>query len=308
MIVVFGSINIDLVFRPAVLPGAGETVLCDDFERVPGGKGANQALAAALAQERGAAPVAMVGCVGSDAFAEPALSLLSTAGVDLSRVRSSSARSTGCAAIVVDTGGRNQITVASGANRAVEHGMVEDDLLRPGTLVVLQNEVPPEENLKLSRRAAQKGAEVILNAAPARPFEARDWMGLLRVLVVNESEAAAMAGSHDAEALEALAARLDATVVATLGGDGALAVGQRNGRLRIGALALERVVDTTAAGDSFVGALAAALQEKQSLADALRFASVAGGLACTKAGAQTSAPSRVEILSRIGALAPARSG
>jgi ribokinase len=307
MVVVFGSINIDLVFRPSALPRAGETVLCDEFECVPGGKGANQALAAALAQAGGTPPVAMVGCVGSDAFAEPALALLSRAGVDLSGVRKS-ARATGCAAIVVDAGGRNQITVASGANRAVEHGMVADDLLRPETLVVLQNEVSPEENLRLSRRAAQNGAAVILNAAPARTFAARDWTGLLRVLVVNETEAAAMAGSHDAEALEALAAQLDATVVATLGAEGALAVSPGEGRLRIGSLALERVVDTTAAGDTFVGALAGALQEKQSLADALRFASVAGALACTKAGAQTSAPSRAEIVSRIGALAPARRG
>ena len=305
MIVVFGSINIDLVFRPPALPREGETVLSDDLQMVPGGKGANQARAAALAQPPEAPPVAMAGCVGSDAFAGPALALLAEAGVDLSRVRRS-ARATGCAAIVVDAAGRNQITVASGANRDVSHDLAGDDLLRPDTLVVLQNEVLPAQNLALARRAASAGAAVILNAAPARPLDLRDWAGLLRALVVNESEAAAIAGSHDADALASLARQLDTVVVATLGADGAVAVGPGQERLRIGALALDRVVDTTAAGDSFVGALAAALQEGRSLAEALRFASVAGALACTRPGAQTSAPSRAEILSRIDALAPAR--
>jgi ribokinase len=305
MILVFGSINIDLVFRPPVLPREGETVLSQELEVVPGGKGANQAVAAALAQEPGAPPVAMVGCVGSDAFAEPALALLGRAGVDLGGV-ARSARPTGCASIVVDDRGRNQITVASGANRDVTHGLVRDELLGADTVLVLQNEVAPSESLALARRAASAGARVILNAAPAGPFEAASWAGLLHALVVNESEAEAIVGSYAPSALGSLAQHLDATVVATLGGDGAVAASPTEGTLRIGALALERVLDTTAAGDSFVGALAAAVQEGQPLADALRFASVAGALACTRHGAQTSAPTRSEILAHLGALAPAR--
>ncbi|HEX2138065.1 MAG TPA: ribokinase [Microvirga sp.] len=305
MILVFGSINIDLVFRPPTLPREGETVLSDELEVVPGGKGANQARAAALAQAPEAPPVALVGCVGRDAFADPALALLSEAGVDLSRVRRSG-RSTGCAAIVVDADGRNQITVASGANRDAAHDLAGDDLLRPDTLVVLQNEVSPEQNLALARRAAAAGAGVILNAAPARPLDPGAWAGLLRALIVNESEATAIAGAHHPDALASLARRLDAVVIATLGADGAVAIGPGPQQLRVGALALDRVVDTTAAGDSFVGALAAALQESRPLPEALRFASVAGALACTRPGAQTSAPSRAEILSRLDALAPAR--
>ncbi len=300
MILVFGSINIDFVFRTQALPREGETVLTDGMLLVPGGKGANQAVAAARAGAR----VAMVGCIGQDAMAEPATAGLRGAGVDLQHLRRSE-RPTGCAAIVVDAAGRNHITVASGANLDTADGMVADALLGPGTTLLLQNEVDAEANLALARRARSRGGSVLLNAAPARAMNADLWAGLLAGLVVNETEAAMLAGSHQPEALRQLAAALDAPVVATLGGDGATAVMQDGSVHRIGALRLDRVVDTTAAGDSFVGALATALQEGQGLGEALRFASVAGALACTKPGAQTSAPGRAEIEARLGDLAPA---
>ncbi|HEV2557724.1 MAG TPA: PfkB family carbohydrate kinase [Microvirga sp.] len=300
MILVFGSINIDFVFRTQALPREGETVLTDGMLLVPGGKGANQAVAAARAGAR----VAMVGCIGQDAMAEPATAGLRGAGVDLQHLRRSE-RPTGCAAIVVDAAGRNHITVASGANLDTADGMVADALLGPGTTLLLQNEVDAEANLTLARRARSRGASVILNAAPARAMNAALWAGLLAGLVVNETEAAMLAGSHEPEALRQLAAAMDAPVVATLGGDGAMAVMPDGTVHRIGALRLDRVVDTTAAGDSFVGALATALQQGQGLGEALRFASVAGALACTKPGAQTSAPGRAEIEARLGDLAPA---
>jgi ribokinase len=137
-------------------------------------------------------------------------------------------------------------------------------------------------------------------------MDAAQWRGLLRHLVVNESEAEALAGASDLPALAGLARSLDTTVIATLGPAGALAVPPEEAPLKADALPLDRVVDTTAAGDTFVGALACALSEGRPLDEALRFASVAGGLACTRPGAQTSAPSRAEILARLDDLAPAR--
>jgi ribokinase len=300
MILVFGSINIDFVFRTEALPREGETVLTDGMTLVPGGKGANQAVAAAMT----GAPVAMIGCIGQDAMAEPATAGLRGAGVDLQYLRRSE-RPTGCAAIVVDAAGRNHITVASGANLDTADGMVADALLGTGTTLLLQNEIDADANLALARRARAHGSSVILNAAPARAMNAALWAGLLSGLVVNETEAAMLAGSHEPQALRQLAAEMNTIVIATLGGDGAMAVAQDGAVHRIGALRLDRVVDTTAAGDSFVGALAAAMREGQELEAALRFASVAGALACTKPGAQTSAPNRAEINARLGDLAPA---
>lgn len=305
MIVVFGSINIDLVFRAAELPREGETVLTDAFATVPGGKGANQAVAAALARGRTSCPVAMVGQVGEDAFAELALRQLRAVGVDIAAV-GRSRRPTGCASITVDARGRNQITVASGANLDASQDAIGDDLLSPGTWIVLQNEVAEAENLALARRAAARGAKVILNAAPARPMASEQWRGLLHHLIVNEAEAGALAGSADLDALDALARDLGTGVIATLGADGALAVPPGGSPLAVDALPLDRVVDTTAAGDCFVGALACALSDGEALDAALRFASVAGGLACTRPGAQTSAPHRAEIAARLNEIAPAR--
>jgi ribokinase len=306
MIVVFGSINIDLVFHANKLPSEGETVLTDAFATVPGGKGANQAVAAARACAPGAGPVMMAGCIGQDAFADLALAELRKAEVDL-RMVAPVQRPTGCAAITVDRHGHNQITVASGANLEALHSLVQPDLLRQGTLVVLQNEVGAGENLALAQKAAAHGASVILNAAPARPILPEEWAGLLSVLVVNEAEARDIAGAAGREALVSLARSLRATVVATLGAQGALAVSPDGSGHQVSALALEHVVDTTGAGDTFVGALAAAVEEGLPLSDALRFASVAAGLACTRAGAQTSVPSRAEILARLHDLAPAQS-
>jgi ribokinase len=304
VIVVFGSINLDLVFRTALLPREGETVLTDGFETTPGGKGANQAVAAARARPAGAAGrVAMVGAVGRDAFAEAALAHLAAAGVDLAGLLRSP-RPTGLAAIVVDRHGRNQITVASGANLDLTGDLLPAGYLAPGTVLVLQNEVSEAANLAVARRAKAAGARVVLNAAPARPM-AEDWAGLLDVLVLNEAEAEAIGGAADPDAATGLARRLDAATVVTLGAAGAVALTPDGVGLRIGALPLDRVVDTTAAGDSFVGALAAALEEGRDLAAALHFASVAGGLACTRPGAQASAPDRAAIERHLAALAPA---
>ena len=304
MILVFGSLNIDLVVRVKSLPAPGETVLGPSYDVVAGGKGANQALAAARAD----AAVAMVGAVGKDAFGEIALAELGVAGVDLAGVARKGPR-TGAAFITVDRKGENEIVVASGANLKARQSQVPDAALGPETLVVLQMEVPVRENWALARRARARGARVLLNAAPAQPLPAEaltslDW------LVANEIEIAAIAGAagHGHEdpraAGAALAAATGIAVVVTLGSQGAVAYAGGEA-WEIGALPVAPV-DSTAAGDAFVGTIAAALDAGAALPAALRRASVAGALACLVGGAQPSLPSRAAVDARLKQLAPAR--
>jgi ribokinase len=299
MIVVFGSINVDLVFALPNLPDPGETVLGQSYSIVPGGKGANQAVAAA----RDGGQVAMFGATGADGFASVARESLAAAGADLAGV-AQVAEPTGCAAICVDRAGRNQIAVASGANTTVRAAQVPDSALGKDTTLVLQMEVPAAETASLIARARQRGSRIVLNLAPASALD-RAALAALDVLVVNEGEAAWLAQSLGVGAApEALAQALGITVVATLGEKGLVAV-SREGTWRVAALPI-KPVDTTAAGDCFVGVLAAALDRGKTLPEALHRASVAAGLACTKAGAQPSLPSAREIDARLKDLAPAR--
>lgn len=303
MIVVFGSINVDLLVQVPHLPRPGETVLGPGYRTVPGGKGANQAVAAA----RAGAEVRLIGRVGQDAFGDLALREIGAAGVDLRGV-TRDRRPTGCAFISVDPVGQNQIVVAAGANVGVRERQVPDQVLKPGTLVLLQMEVPPAENWALVTRACARGARILLNAAPAAPIPglalaALDW------LVVNEAEALVLAGRLGTGGLDAVSAgrvlsnALGITTVVTLGGAGAVAF-SREGAWRIGALPI-RPVDTTAAGDAFVGTFAAAAESGFELPDALRRASVAGGLACLVQGAQPSLPDKAMVEARLEELAPA---
>ena len=304
MILVFGSLNIDLVVRVKSLPAPGETVLGPSYDVVAGGKGANQALAAA----RAGAAVAMLGAVGKDAFGEIALADLAVAGVDLAGVARRGAR-TGAAFITVDRKGENEIVVASGANLKTRQSQVPDAALGTATLVVLQMEVPVRENWALARRARARGARVLLNTAPAQPLPA-EALASLDWLVANEIEIAAIAGAagHGHEdpraAGAALAAATGIAVVVTLGSQGAVAYAGGEA-WEIGALPVTPV-DSTAAGDAFVGTLAAALDAGAALPAALRRASVAGALACLVGGAQPSLPSRAAVDARLKQLAPAR--
>jgi ribokinase len=294
MVIVFGSINLDLVTRVARFPAPGETIGAESFATYPGGKGANQALAAA----RAGAPVRLYGAVGTDAFADAALALLAAGGVDLDGVKRAAAP-TGCATILVDATGENCIAVASGANALADPEAVPDSVLAPGTVVVLQHEVPAPANAVLIARAHRAGARIILNAAPARPLSI-DLLRQIDVLVVNETEAAALAAAHGwpvtAHAFTAAAIAVTAptfAVVVTLGKAGALAASGAD-TLRVQAPDVE-AIDTTGAGDAFVGALAAAIDARALLPDALRAAVVAGSLACTAAGAQPALPDRNAI-------------
>jgi ribokinase len=301
MLLVFGSLNVDLVFKVDRLPQPGETVLCPGFEPVPGGKGANQAAAAAKA----GAGVRMVGRLGGDAFGHLAREALETAGVDCSGVLTSE-RPTGIAVIGVDPEGENQIMVASGANLDASADQIEDAALSPDVTLLCQNEVRPEETFALIERASARGARTILNLAPAIEVPARV-LDALDVLVVNEVEAAMAAGvsriGDPADLARDLARRHDLVCVITLGAEGAIAMGSDGGH-RVKALPIE-AVDTTGAGDAFVGVLAAALHQGQSLAKALCRASVAAGLACLTIGAQTSQPSVSAIEARLAELADA---
>ncbi len=298
MIVVFGSINVDLVVPVQELPQPGETVLGPGYRVVPGGKGANQALAA----RRAGAEVHMVGAVGSDGFAEVALASLRDAAVGLKQLRKSQ-EPTGAAFIAVDGKGANLIIVASGANRDARQSDVADNWLGPGTVIVLQMEVPFVENWELVRRARRAGARTLLNCAPAAPIPA-DVLPELDWLVVNETEAMHVAQAQGYPADDAAAAAQliakggNVTVIVTLGDQGARAFPPTGPAWSIGTLPV-KPVDTTAAGDGFVGAFAAAVDRGQDLAMALHQGSVAGALACEVAGAQPSLPLRAAIESRL---------
>lgn len=300
MLLVFGSVNVDLLFRVEALPRPGETVLCPGYEVAAGGKGANQATAAA----RAGAAVRMIGHVGDDGFGQFARAALEAAGVDCTNVVTSR-RATGVAVIGVDRAAENQILVASGANRDTGAEQVADADLAPGVTLLCQNEVPPEATSALLERAKARGARTILNLAPAGAVPPRV-LSALDVLVVNEVEGRLAAGQSEAADVAAfardLARRHQLTCVVTLGAEGALAIGPEGGQ-RIAALPVEPV-DTTGAGDAFVGALAASLDLGDDLGMALRRASVAAGLACTGLGAQTSQPTAAQIAARLGDLPP----
>jgi ribokinase len=293
MVVVFGSINLDLVTRVPRLPSPGETLIGSAFATYPGGKGANQALAAA----RAGAAVRMYGAVGRDAAAEAALALLRTGNVDVAGVRAVDA-STGCATILVDDAGENAIVVVPGANEKVDPGAVPDAVLGPRAVLLLQHEVPLSANAALIARAARSGTPIVLNAAPAAPVT-RELLAMLAVLIVNESEASALASMlgwpTEADAFAAAAATEieGLEVVVTRGAAGAISVLGRD-RIDITAPQVD-VVDTTGAGDAFAGAYAAALDAGGDRRRALSIAAAAGSLACTKHGAQPALPSRDAI-------------
>ncbi len=293
MLVVFGSINVDLVMRARRLPAAGETVLTDNYATLPGGKGANQAVAAA----RAGADVIMVGAVGTDPFAEPVRRALADAGVDAGPVVTVT-DPTGCAVIWLEESGENRILVASGANRQVTADLLPEALLVPAATLMLQGELPMAATTAAIARARGRGAAIQLNLAPVMDLPEAVLTGVDR-LILNEGEAAALAARLDIPAdtptalARALAARLGNTVVLTLGGDGVIASG-RDGTWRVPAMPVA-VVDTTGAGDTFCGALAAAFDQGHPLPTALARASVAGALACTAIGAQSSMPDAAAI-------------
>ena len=303
MIVVFGSINIDFIVSLENLPCPGETVLGPGYRTLPGGKGANQAAAAAKAGGQ----VRFAGAVGRDMFANLPLAALKVVGVDIAAVRHTEAAPTGAAFICVDAAGENQIAVALGANARARAEQVPDDWLNPETTLLLQMELPAAESWRLAERARARGARVLLNLAPALPIPAGA-LDSLDALTLNEVEALALARDRGldtddpAAAARVLAQAHDLRVILNLGAQGAGAIAPDE-ELIVSALPVTPV-DTTGAGDAFVGVLAAGLDNGAGLAEALRYASVAGGLACEREGAMASLPSLKQIEARLGELAP----
>ncbi len=283
MIVVFGSLNADLIFALDELPMPGQTLLARKLTIEAGGKGANQAVAAA----RDGASVVMVGAVGRDPLADVALVNLQDAGVDLAHVAAVEAP-TGTASVLTDAHGRNMIAVALGANEQACASQISDALLARANIIVLQMENRAEEIEAVIRRANLAGKRTILNLAPARRI-ATDVLRLCGLIVVNEDEAEALGAwlSCGASA-DALRAVLGVDIIRTLGAEGSEAA-TADSRIFVPARPITPV-DTTAAGDCYVGVLAAALDAGATLESAMWRATAAAALACTKAGSQSSLP------------------
>jgi ribokinase len=295
-VLVVGGSNTDMVIRVPRIPKPGETVLGGAFAMTPGGKGANQAVAAA----RAGANVSLVARVGEDVFGERALANFAADGIDARFVFLTIGAPSGIALINVDGRGENSISVASGANALLSAADIEraGDAFGSADVVLVQLESPLDAVEAAVRKAGEKGVPVILNPAPARPLD-DDLLRLIDVLTPNEHEAELLAGVpvRDERGARAAAARLrargPAAVVVTLGERGAYA----SSREFDGLVPAFKVVpvDTTAAGDVFNGALAVALAEQQPLKEALGFASAAAAISVTRPGAQPSAPARREI-------------
>ncbi|APH55120.1 Ribokinase [Granulibacter bethesdensis] len=291
--IVFGSINLDLLLSVPSLPEPGQTLLALNSHHAPGGKGANQAVAAA----RDGASVRMIGAVGDDGFAEAALYGLQQAGVDLGAVRQVQDR-TGLASICIDHEGRNHIVVAPGANRAVRAAWIEENWLLAGTVLVTQMEVPPDETASCLHRAKQAGMLTVLNLAPAAPLPL-ETMREVDILVINEDEAAWLARHLQTNnSVTSLHALLGSTVIKTLGADG-VHIADAEGTTSLPAFPVS-AIDTTGAGDCFVGVLAAALEQGASTIEAARRAIIASALCCTRPGAQTASPTQHEIEAACG--------
>ena len=291
-IAVVGSLNMDLIVRLNRWPTRDETVLGRTFRTAPGGKGANQAVAAA----RQGLPVQMVGCVGQDRFAEGLLESLRGADVNVEGVRRASG-SSGVALIGIEPDGQSGIIVVQGANRAVSRNHVESERERLATCswLLLQLEIPLEANLAAAELARHLGTRVILTPSPIpnTPLPP-DLLDRVDIIVPNRGEAEALTGESDPERAAArLHERGSATVIITLGSEGALLVDEMGPR-RIDPFPVD-VVDSTAAGDAFVGTLAAALAMEYPIDQAARRAAAAGALAVTVLGAQPSLPTRQQV-------------
>lgn len=299
-IVVLGGLNMDLVVRIASIPRPGETLLGGKFATYPGGKGANQAVAAARMGGR----VAMVGRVGADAFGEQLLNNLAAEGIETATVGVDPDNATGVALITVDAQGQNSISVASGANLTV----TVDDVRRafkglPSVdLLVMPLETPFETILEAARLARQGGAQVILNPAPAAVLP-QELLDCASIVAPNETETEFLTGititddESARQAAQVLLQRGPKNVVLTLGKHGALLASGDPGRpdfLRISSY-LVQALDATAAGDAFVGALATGLGEGILLAEAVRLANAAAAISVTRLGAQPSLALRKEV-------------
>lgn len=295
-IVVVGSSNIDMIMKMGHLPAIGETVTNAVFSQVFGGKGANQAVAAA----RSGGDVAFVSCVGDDPYAKPMVDNFKLDGINTEFVFRENAISSGTALIMIGDKGENYISVAPGANYRLTPGYIDtvEEYIKNAEIILLQYEILPETLQYAIEKAKEHETRVLLNFAPARNID-RKVLSMVDYLVVNEVEAGFLTGlkvntpGKIEEAADKLLAFGIENVIITLGAEGSY-LATREGHHRLEAFVVE-AIDTTAAGDTYCGCLATALTEGKSLENSVIFASAGAALSVTKMGAQPSAPSRNEI-------------
>lgn len=292
-IFVFGSINLDLIAAGEHLPKAGETVRANSFVQAPGGKGANQALAAA----RAGANVLMCGATGTDDFAGAATAILNEASVDLSHV-AKLVGDTGIAIILVEASGENVISIVAGANGQITPAHAKETLatITEGDILLCQLEVPEPAVAEALRIANENGATSILNIAPVSANVA-SLANEAQFIIANETEFDQLDGQDDASSrqqrLMDRAKATGKTIIVTLGEDGAMA--SHAGKLVQVPSHKVNAIDAVGAGDTFCGYLATGLLEGQSIENVLKLAVAAGALACTKSGAQPAVPARNEV-------------
>jgi ribokinase len=292
MITVVGSINMDLVVKTDIFPKQGETTLGNLFTTVPGGKGANQAVAAA----RLGSTVSIVGCVGNDSFGEPLKQNLEEQQVITTHVRQLDEVSTGIANILLSEGD-NRIIVVPGANEKLTKSMIRkaEPQLKASKLVMIQLEIPREAIEETLEICAEHNVPVLCNPAPAQQFDIK-WMDKITYLTPNEHECEVIFEAN----FEDVANRYPNKVIVTLGKEGAL---YSTGQKIVHCSGIpSAVVDTTGAGDTFNGALAHLLIQSDGLDKAVAFANAAGSLSVEKFGAQGGMPSHNEVLGRLGGM------
>lgn len=306
MIIVFGSIAMDINISVPHLPRPGETVLGPTYLMSPGGKGANQALAAA----RLGVKTALVGKIGDDGMGLRAMNALRRAAVMTSGVGEAEDLPTGCAVITRDTKGENHIVVATGANSTVTNDQVPDEILKPGAIMLFQLELPIDETEIMIQRAHARGVRTILNFSPVQSISAAT-LKLVDTLIMNEFEAeqaityfGLTAGDKPAQQALALSRATEGTCIITLGPAGSVAVTKDGKIIEVPALDIDEVVDTAGAGDAYCGTMAACLHEGKNLEEAMRWAAVAGSLACRQAGTQDSFVYVGDIEEHLPALGP----
>lgn len=297
-ILVIGSLNMDFVFKLHHMPARGETVIAGDSEFIPGGKGANQAYAAGKFRGQ----VTMLGAVGNDENGREICRNLSSVGVDVSHIKISEKLSTATALVGVDEQGNNSIIVLSGANSLVDTAYIREKqfLIEESDIIVLQLEIPLDTVLYAAKTAKQMGKTVILDPAPARSDLPGELYGYIDILKPNEGEIRTLLEDELADrrlrqSCQKLVAMGVGNVVVTLGGNGSYLYQNDGTQERFPADQSVKVVDTTAAGDSFTAAIAAALAQGKSLSEAVRFASKISDIVVTRKGAQTSIPFPEEI-------------
>ena len=305
-IVVVGSVNMDLVIRAPRMPAPGETIAGSGFRTIPGGKGANQAVAAA----RMGADVHFIGSVGGDDFGVRLKQGLADDGIDLTHLSVLKEESTGVAMIILDAKGQNSIVLSPGANGRVTPEQIEAcaDTIAGARMLVCQLETPLAAVTRAVDIAYDKGVPVILNPAPAVPLD-RALLAKIKYLIPNETEASLLSGVQvaDAETAGAAARRLvdDGVeqVLITLGDKGVVSSLEDRATSSVPAIPVP-VVDTTGAGDTFVGSLAVELASGRSVREAVQYAQYAAALKVTKLGAQTSIPRRDEVVAFMQSRAP----